>query len=48
MGKTDMMKFYFEPTNIIIASHSNNDISEINVTDYYTIWNQLMVKRHFM
>ena len=35
-GPKDMMKFYFEPTKYN-HTHSNNDISEINVTDYYTL-----------
>ena len=35
-GVKDMMKFYFEPTKYN-HNHSNSDISEINVTDYYTL-----------
>ena len=34
-GVKDMMKFYFNPTKY--HSHSNSQISQINVTDYYNI-----------
>jgi copper chaperone NosL len=34
-GVKDMMKFYFNPTKY--HTHSNSQISQINVTDYYNI-----------
>ena len=34
-GVKDMMKFYFNPTKY--HAHSNEQISQINVTDYYTL-----------
>ena len=35
-GVKDMMKFYFEPAKYE-HKHNNDQISEINVTDYYTL-----------
>jgi nitrous oxide reductase accessory protein NosL len=35
-GVKDMMKFYFEPAKYQ-HNHNNNQIQEINVTDYYTL-----------
>jgi copper chaperone NosL len=35
-GVKDMMKFYFDPAKYE-HKHSNNQISELNVTDYYTL-----------
>lgn len=35
-GVKDMMKFYFEPSKYE-HNHTNNQITELNVTDYYTL-----------